>query len=40
MIDKYSVPDLEFDGFVRGCDDFGPELNPDGGVMVKLKLFF
>jgi len=35
----YSVPDLEFDGFVGGCDHFRAELNTDGWVVIKLELF-
>ena len=37
---EYCVPDLEFDGFVSGGDDFGAELDSDGRVMVKLELSF
>lgn len=36
---KYGVPDLQLNGFVIDGDHPGPEFNPDGKIMYRLKPF-
>lgn len=39
IMQGYCIPDLEFDLFATGCDDFGTEFHADGGVMIELEFF-
>lgn len=35
---SYRIPNLQFNLFIIGSNNFGPELDPDGSVMVELEL--